>query len=127
MQLLLDTHTFLWSIEGQGLSKRAAEAFLDPENDLYLSVASYWELCIKFSIGKLDLGSGWQKTMDREMAANSIRWLPIEKTHCQAVTILPVIHLDPFDRLLVAQAMVEDMALLTVDANIRRYSIATIW
>lgn len=127
MKLLLDTHTFLWSIAGQGLSEAATQSFLDIENELYLSAASYWEICIKFSIGKLKLESGWEKTIDREMAANSIRWLPIEKIHCQIITTLPPIHRDPFDRLLIAQALAEDMALLTADTNIQQYDITTIW
>lgn len=127
MKLLLDTHTFLWGLAGQGLSQRASQAFLAPENELFLSAASYWEICIKSGAGKLVLAPHWRETADREMAANSIRWLPIEKTHCQTIATLPLIHRDPFDRLLVAQALVEGMTLLTADANIQRYEIPTLW
>ncbi|MCP4211330.1 MAG: type II toxin-antitoxin system VapC family toxin [Halieaceae bacterium] len=81
MKLLLDTHALLWSIMGKGLSEDAIRAFVAAENCLYLSAASYWEICIKFSIGKLDLETDWEKIMDREMAVNGIRWQPIEKEH----------------------------------------------
>ena len=128
MRLLLDTHAFLWSIHGdKRLSKNAKEAFLDTENKLYLSAVSYWEICIKQSLGKLGLVPDWQRLVDTELAANGIEWLTIEKTHCRAVLHLPILHRDPFDRLLVAQAQVEDMTLLTEDGNIRKYSVETIW
>lgn len=127
MKLLLDTHAFLWSISDQNLSRQARDAFLDAENQLYLSAASYWEICIKRSIGKLVLADGWQEALDREMLANDIRWLPIEKTHCLSVAELPWLHRDPFDRLLIAQAQHEGMAILTADANIQQYDVATLW
>lgn len=127
MKLLLDTHAFLWSVSGQGLSPRAQEAFLDTNNELYLSAASYWEICIKQEFGKLVLAEGWEKALDREMLVNNIRWLPIEKAHCRAIAELPSFHRDPFDRLLIAQARCEGMAILTANANIRRYDVPTIW
>lgn len=127
MKLLLDTHAFLWAMAGAGLSERAASAFLDIENDLYFSAASYWEICIKISIGKLVLSDGWEERIERFIELNRIQWLPIERSHSQAIIRLPMIHRDPFDRLLIAQAQSEDMAILTRDEHIRQYNIPTIW
>ena len=127
MKLLLDTHAFLWSITNGKLSKTAQEAFLDPENELYLSAASYWEICIKNSLGKLLLAKDWQASVDQEMEINHIKWLSIAKTHCQEVIQLPWLHRDPFDRLLIAQARYEAMTVLTADPNIHQYAIPTLW
>ncbi len=127
MKLLLDTHVFLWSLNGRPLSEPARRAFLDTENNLFLSAASYWEICIKVNIGKLGLSADWPERFDAEMAANGIRWLPIEQAHCHQILALPSIHQDPFDRLLVAQAIHEDMAILTSDRNISHYPVTTVW
>jgi PIN domain nuclease of toxin-antitoxin system len=89
-------------------------------------MASYWELCIKHSIGKLELAPDWQKAFDREMAINGIRWLAIEKEHCQGIVDLPLIHGDPFDRLLIAQARQNDLKILTGDHNLTKYDVDTI-
>jgi PIN domain nuclease of toxin-antitoxin system len=127
VKLLLDTHAFLWLISNQKLSQRASDAFLDLRNQLFLSAASYWEICIKRSIGKLVLAEDWEQSVERELRINDIRWLPIERAHCQAIIELPWIHRDPFDRLLIAQARLEDMAILTADGHIAQYGITTIW
>lgn len=128
MKVLLDTHTFLWSIsKPEELSNFAGVTFLDEENELYLSAASYWEICIKKSLGKISLGHNWIKLFDQEILANKIRWLPISKSHCQVMIDLPFIHKDPFDRLLIAQAKYENMLLLTKDKNIQKYTIKTAW
>ena len=94
---------------------------------LYLSAASYWEICIKSALGRLGLQSNWPSLLDQELAVNQIRWLPIEKEHCRALTALPLVHGDPFDRLLIAQARVEGMTLLTADEQIQRYEVPTLW
>ena len=127
MKLLLDTQVFLWVINNQKLSWRAKEAFLDTGNELFLSAASYWEICIKQSIGKLGLAEDWQHSFEREIRANDIRWLPIDKAHCQAIIALSWNHRDPFDRLLIGQALHEGMTILTSDAQIQQYAVATIW
>lgn len=127
MKLLLDTQVFLWVINNQKLSQRARAAFLDTSNQLFLSAASYWEICIKQNIGKLVLAEDWQQSFEREMRANDIRWLPIEKSHCQAIIALPWLHCDPFDRLLIGQALQEGMTILTADEQIQQYDVATIW
>jgi PIN domain nuclease of toxin-antitoxin system len=127
VKLLLDTQVFLWVINNQKLSQQARAAFLDTGNQLFLSAASYWEICIKQSVGKLGLAQNWQLSFEQELRANDIRWLPIEKAHCQAIIALPWIHRDPFDRLLIGQALHEGMTILTADEHIQQYSVATIW
>ncbi len=127
MRLLLDTHAFLWSITSSRLSPAADAAFLDTGNQLFLSVASYWEMCIKLSLGKLALPDNWQQVAERAMAVNEIRWLPIEPRHCRAVIALPHHHHDPFDRLLVAQAQTEKLTLLSADPNFGGYDVPVVW
>jgi PIN domain nuclease of toxin-antitoxin system len=127
VNLLLDTHVFLWSMNGGPLSEPARSAFLDPENNLYLSAASYWEICIKASIGRLVLADDWPQQFDTEIAANGIRWLPVEQNHCRKILELSPIHQDPFDRLLIAQALCEDLTIVTADRHIPDYPVATLW
>ena len=127
MNLLLDTHVFLWSVNGGPLTEAAKKAFTDLNNNLFLSAVSYWEICIKVSIGKLSLTNNWPQIFDAEMAANSINWLPIEPIHCRNILNLPPIHQDPFDRLLIAQAQSEQMTILTADRHIPNYPVSTLW
>ena len=127
MKVLLDTHVFIWSATRKSLSPTATAVFLDSANELYFSLASYWEIAIKVSLGKLVLDAKWMQQIDEEMVANSIQWLPIAKEHCQQVTALPHLHGDPFDRLLIAQAMVEQMTLMTADDKITQYPIPIVW
>jgi PIN domain nuclease of toxin-antitoxin system len=127
VNLLLDTHAFLWIVNGGPLSQTARSLFMDTENKLFFSAASYWEISIKLSIGKLSLADDWAEQFDVEMAANGIQWLPIAPEHCRKIIELPLIHQDPFDRLLIAQALCEDMTIVTADGNIQAYSAATAW
>ena len=128
MNVLLDTHALLWSITGDDrLSKTAEKTFLDPENNLYFSAASFWEICIKMSLGKLSLKSGWFKIIQEEMRTNAVQWLPVEMQHCVELTELPFHHRDPFDRMLIAQAMFEDLQLLSRDHRLSAYEIERIW
>ncbi|MEZ4868636.1 MAG: type II toxin-antitoxin system VapC family toxin [Caldilineaceae bacterium] len=127
MKLLLDTHILLWIMTQQKLSTQATTAFLDNQNQLYLSVVSYWEICIKVSIGKLVLVTNWMELVDEVLATNSIQWLGIEKIHCQRLLTLPLLHGDPFDRLLIAQVLTENMLLMSADEKMRQYSIKILW
>jgi PIN domain nuclease of toxin-antitoxin system len=128
MKVLLDTHAFLWLISGDDrLSETAQKTFLNPGNILFFSAASLWEICIKMSLGKLSLKSGWLKTIEDEMKINAIQWLSIEMPHCVKLINLPFHHRDPFDRMLVAQAMVDDMQLLSRDTRLSSYEIKCIW
>jgi PIN domain nuclease of toxin-antitoxin system len=128
MNVLLDTHAFLWSITGDDqLSKTAEKTFLHPDNNLYFSAASFWEICVKLSLGKLSLKRDWFKTIQEEMRINAVQWLPVEMQHCVELTKLPFHHRDPFDRMLIAQAMVEDLRLLSRDPRLSAYEIDRIW
>jgi PIN domain nuclease of toxin-antitoxin system len=90
LKVLLDTHTFLWLItDDDRLSPTARSIFLDPQNSLFFSAASLWEICIKVSLDKLSLKRGWLKTIQKEMKLNAITWLPIDVAHCAQLTKLP--------------------------------------
>ena len=130
MKVLLDTHAFLWLIEGdERLSRSARKIFLESDNQLYLSAVSPWEIGIKTSLGKLEMagGGGWVDTVRTEMRANRIQYLPVELDHCALLQTLPFHHRDPFDRMLIAQAQAESLSVLTRDKNFRRYGIECLW
>jgi PIN domain nuclease of toxin-antitoxin system len=128
MELLIDTHTLLWFAEGdnQRLSITARQALENAMNSKYVSIASFWEIGIKLSTGKLELQRGLSSLIDFVKKAN-FQILPIEFNHIEIVKNLPFIHRDPFDRMLVAQAEHDDLSLVTVDKNIKKYPIKTIW
>ena len=107
-------------------SKQIGQA-VNPNNNLFFSAASFWEICIKMSLGKLSLKRGWFKTIQEEIRINAIQWLPVEMGHCLELTKLPFHHQDPFDRMLIAQAMVEDLQLLSRDGRLSAYEIDRIW
>jgi PIN domain nuclease of toxin-antitoxin system len=128
MRVLLDTHVFLWLIIGDGrLSRKAKQAFLERKNRVYLSAVSFWEISIKMSLGKLSLKNGWVRLFEKEMKINTIQMLPLEITHCEQVSKLPFHHRDPFDRMLISQAMVEEMAIMTGDGQFSGYGIPLVW
>ncbi len=128
MRVLLDTHTFLWMAEdAPQLSQNAREAIIKADT-IVLSVASIWELAVKFSIGKL-----WQSEYDfdqlvrRSIAVCGAELLPIRAEHALKVSTLPLHHRDPFDRMLVAQAMTEGLPLVSHDQHLTRYACEVIW
>ena len=128
MKVLLDTHAFLWLItDDDRLSENARQTFLNTQNSLFFSAASLWEICIKISLGKISLKDVWFQTIQEEMVNNTVQWLPIEMTHCAEVTELPFHHRDPFDRMLIAQAIVEEMKLMSRDSRLSKYTIELIW
>ena len=120
MNLLLDTHAFLWWLDDpQLLSRAARRAISDGENTVYVSAAVVWEIAIKRSLAKLDAPDDLEAAME----ANRFLPLPVTIPHALAVRTLPDHHRDPFDRLLVAQARHEGFKLVTRDANIPRYGV----
>jgi PIN domain nuclease of toxin-antitoxin system len=128
MTVLLDTHAFLWMIvDDKRLSKRAREILTSADNDLLLSVASLWEMVLKSTAGKLRLQSDPAAFLSAMLAANQIRTLPISDRHVLWTAGLPELHRDPFDRLLVAQAQIERIPIVTSDPLIRKYAVKTIW
>jgi PIN domain nuclease of toxin-antitoxin system len=128
VRLLLDTHAFLWFVwDDPQLSATAKSAIEDAANQKLLSIASCWEIAIKAGNGKLSLGAAANAFLPRELARNSFDLLDITLTHATAVETLPQHHKDPFDRLLVVQAQLEGMSLVSVDTAFDAYKIARIW
>jgi PIN domain nuclease of toxin-antitoxin system len=128
MRLLLDTHSFLWFLlDDPKLSETAKNSIANPDNDIEISPASYWEIAIKISLNKYALPEPYEQFMEREIATNQFRILPIEPTHTAALTHLPFHHGDPFDRLLIAQAIVEQMPVISGDSAFAAYPVTCIW
>ena len=128
MRLLLDTHTFLWFILNDPLlSANAAGLIADPANDIEISPASYWEIAIKISIGKYSLGEPVADFFEREIAVNQFHILPIEPRHVTPLATMPFHHRDPFDRLIMAQAIVEQIPIVSADAAFDNYSVTRLW
>ena len=124
MKILLDTHVFLWAItDSPRLSQEQRELFLDEDNELHLSVASLWEMLIKAGLGKLPLPEPATEYLVRQMEKNRIVLLPIRIAHLAEMQKLPLLHRDPFDRMLVAQARAEKLRMLSVDERMREYGI----
>jgi PIN domain nuclease of toxin-antitoxin system len=128
MRLLLDTHTFLWWVSNDPtLSSAARTAISNERNECFLSIASCWEMAIKTSIGKLRLTTTVERFIPEELANNDIKLLSVDFKHVAKVENLPFFHRDPFDRLLVAQALVEKMTFITADDIISDYGVKRIW
>ncbi|TGK54368.1 type II toxin-antitoxin system VapC family toxin [Leptospira kanakyensis] len=128
MKYLLDTHTYLWILyEPANLSKKVLRIVENPENELYLSVASIWEIIIKFKIGKLNLQYSPDKIISESLVAIDCNVLEITMGHTFGLLNLPDLHKDPFDRILVCQSNFEKMAILTKDSLITQYEINSIW
>jgi PIN domain nuclease of toxin-antitoxin system len=128
VRLLLDTHAFLWFLLNDPQLSAAARALIsDPNNEVEVSPASLWEIAIKISIGKYSLSEPYQTFMEREIAANQMRLLAIEPKHTALVATLPFHHRDPFDRLLIAQAVVEQIPLVSADTTLDAYPITRLW
>ena len=128
MNLLLDTHVFIWwSISTQNLSSQAAKLIADTDNALFLSLASVWEMQIKIQLGKLDLDVTLSELIQKQQEVNSLNLLPIKVNHIYALTNLADRHKDPFDRLIIAQSIVENIDLISIDKVFDKYSIDRIW
>ena len=128
MKILLDTHIFLWLItDNDRLSDKSKQAFINSDNELFFSIASYWEICIKISIGKLKLSKNWDKIIKDELMVNSVKLLPISTEHCFQITQLPFHHRDPFDRIIISQAIIEKMHIMTIDSYFSQYEVNIVW
>jgi PIN domain nuclease of toxin-antitoxin system len=127
LRILLDTNAFLWAIqEPETLEEAAREAIADPDTEVYVSSAVAWEIAIKHAKGNLPLPLAPLIYVPSRMKALGFIDLPITQEHALAVSLLPAIHADPFDRIMIAQAQVEGLALVTRDARVLRYSLKTI-
>ena len=127
-KLLLDTHTFIWwHSEPNKLSKSALEHLEDKTNRLLFSTVIAWEMQIKSQLGKLKLNTSLKEIITRQQQINAIQILPVELTHVLALEKLPDYHKDPFDRLLVAQANIEDAILVSRDNCFTQYLVKLLW
>ena len=128
MKYLLDSLTFLWwCSQSSRLSPTVFELIKNGHSSIYISLVSIREIQIKSQLGKVDLPASIIDIFSRQNAEHNIHLLAIELAHIQALNILPNIHLDPFDRVLVAQATAENMTLLTKDPNIAKYAVKVLW
>ncbi len=128
MRALLDTHAFLWWIsDDPRLSEKAKEIISDGRNELFFSAASGWEISIKAGLGRLEIPRDLQRFIADQLSRNVIRVLPIYLSHALHIRTLPDHHRDPFDRILVSQALLEEMPLLSSDPQISRYSVGVVW
>ncbi len=127
MKYLLDTHTFLWFIEDSTLLKKTAKTILESDHDLLLSVASIWEIAIKVNLGKLQLAASFDPFIPEQIAINDLEILSIQIAHLNLISSLPLHHRDPFDRLLIAQAITEQIPVISRDTAFDAYQVTRIW
>jgi PIN domain nuclease of toxin-antitoxin system len=127
VRILLDTQSWLWLVGAPArLSRKARGVVEDPSNELLLSAASSWEIAIKYSIGKLDLSGDPETVVPDWMVRSAVTALPVSHAHALRVASLPFHHADPFDRILIAQAQIEDVPVLTSDPVFREYEVEVI-
>ncbi len=127
MRLLLDTHALLWALTApERLGPKARPAIEAPDNEVRASAVSAWEIAVKQQLGKLLLPAPAEAWLMPAVQATSIDWIDITPLHAVRVGVLPRHHFDPFDRLLVAQAL-DGFVLVTKDAEIQRYEVSTLW
>jgi PIN domain nuclease of toxin-antitoxin system len=128
MNLLLDSHTFIWwRDEPNKLSPTAFAEISNPNNDIFLSVVTVWELQIKIALNKFTIKGGLEKAVKDEQQNNGFQILTIQLSHALYLENLPLHHKDPFDRLLISQAIVENMTLVSADASFANYQVNLLW
>ncbi|HMW03331.1 MAG: type II toxin-antitoxin system VapC family toxin [Blastocatellia bacterium] len=128
MKFVIDTHTFLWLTSGDPqLSQTALDLLQDAESEIWLSEVSLWEIAIKMNIGKLTLSDAFEIFIAEQTAAYRIDILDVTVAHLSKLISLPLHHRDPFDRLLVAQALAENLPFVSIDAKLDAYGVNRIW
>jgi PIN domain nuclease of toxin-antitoxin system len=128
MRLLLDTHTFLWFINGSPqLSQTGRALIIDPSNESFISIASLWEIAIKVSLGKLQFDEPVERLIPQQIHANGFDMLDIAPSRIWGVAALPFRHRDPFDRMLVAQAIIEQIPIVSSDIAFDAYPVERLW
>ena len=127
MNVQLDTHVFLWWITGDSIPALAGNAIRDPDNIVWFSAASAWEIAIKANLGKLRFPDHASRFIEQQRVLNRFNWLAIENTALDVLCELPMHHRDPFDPLLIAQAISLDYTLITADSAIALYDVKRIW
>jgi PIN domain nuclease of toxin-antitoxin system len=127
MRILLDTHIFLWFISGDPrLSISTRELIQDSDNEVYLSVVSVWESIIKYQLGKLPLPESPEIYLPKQRNSHQITSLRIDEDSVAQLIHLPLLHRDPFDRMLICQALQQELTIATVDSAIRAYGVSII-
>ncbi len=127
MKILLDTHIFLWFISGDNrLSTDVRDAIRDSDNEVYLSVVSIWESIVKYQLGKLPLPESAEIYLPKQRDRDQIANLDLDEGSVAQFTSLPSLHKDPFDRMLICQALQHGLTIATVDSAIRAYSVSVI-
>lgn len=127
MNLLLDTHAFLWWINGDPVPSLATTAIRNPDNAVWLSAASAWEITIKVSLGKLRVADRVARFIEMQLRQNAFHWLPIDVAALDLLQDLPFHHRDPFDRLLIAQAISQGYSLISADRAFDQYPVKKLW
>ena len=128
MRLLLDTHTFIWYVtDNPRLSAHVKLLIEDENNEKLVSIASIWEMAINHSIGRLNFSLPFMEFVGQQLTVSNIGLLEINLQHIEVVASLPLHHRDPFDRLIIAQSMAEQIPILSVDAIFDAYAIVRVW
>ncbi len=128
MKLLLDTHAFIWWDDSPAnLSPVVLELFKNKAHTIYLSLVSVWEMQVKLQIGKLEFNLPLSEKISNQQRTNNIQLLPVNIEHIFALNQLPLHHRDPFDRLLLAQSLVEDITLVSKDQRFSQYPVKLLW
>ena len=127
MKLLLDTQAFLWFLLDDERLSTPAKTAIEQTKILYLSPASHWEIAVRVALGKYALREPYTQFMDRDLASNSMTILPIKVSHTAHLTNLPFHHRDPFDCLIIAQALTEELPIVSFDAKFDAYGVKQVW
>lgn len=123
MRLLIDTHILIWFLEGNKLlSKSRRQVIANPQNDVFVSISSLWEMAIKISLGKLTLAKPFTDVI-KQIGTENIEILPISPEHTLQVSTLPFHHRDPFDRIIIAQAQIENFSIMMNDPDFANYAV----
>ncbi|WP_242034280.1 type II toxin-antitoxin system VapC family toxin [Richelia sinica] len=124
----MDTHTFIWYVtDDSQISNQVLEVINDENNQIFLSIASVWEMGIKHGLGKLSFNVPFETFIRQQMSINDFTLLDIKISHINTVAQLPLHHRDPFDRILIAQAIVENIPIISGDSKFDAYPIQRLW
>ncbi|MGH7451185.1 MAG: type II toxin-antitoxin system VapC family toxin [bacterium] len=128
MRILLDTQAFLWFItDDPKLSALARSLVENPDNERLLSIAGLWEIAIKMSLGKLEFEKPFEELIPHQLELNDVEVFAIEIAHLKKVAIIPFHHRDPFDRLIIAQSLVEQFSIVSIDTKFDDYGVERLW
>ncbi|MBY0476073.1 MAG: type II toxin-antitoxin system VapC family toxin [Chitinophagaceae bacterium] len=126
MDILLDTHSMIWFINGENIPSKSKLAIQDTSNNCYISIASLWEIAIKLSINKLEMNIAFDQ-VEAFIIENKINLLPVTVSHLKQLQKLALIHLDPFDRIIISQALANHLTIVSKDQIFKQYNVHTLW